>query len=1004
MKRCPTPIALLIGSLFVVLLASSLASAQSAKARVTLRDVSLWRNHAVRLSDDGVWYAVRYRPSTSDTIEEETSASEAGPEAPADGDTAADGDSPETGKATVPSPKWSEAERRDIDLYGEDAMTEVLYIRKADGAKEHRVTRGTSPAFSHDSKWIAYSVAPKKKSQSTRGKPEKNEASKSERVVIELLNLGTEEVRRWEIEGESSSVSVRFPKKTQDFVIHSKSGLLLFDLERSAETYIGNVGEYQFSKDSQLLYYTIKTDDRHGNGVYRRDMERGTTRTLVSGPDIFSALALNEGEDALALFRSDPVGEEKKAPKKRLVMISQLADEQPDVVSQSPEEWTGMPEGMVLTPRLDWSQDGTRLFLALKKDKNSSGDDAKEASGSDKQGEEPSESNDAAAAPPETAIVAKAAVDVWHWKDEALQSEQMLRGNRERTFDAVLDTANKTLVQLSDDDLRLRGRTEDDRWAIGADQTPYVSDWDVTRADYYRVDLITGERKLLIKRFVGRVDMFPAGDQALYWRDGHYWVYHFADDTHRNVTNGTSVSFVNAEHDYYGSSPAYGVEGFTSGGGSIILRHRHDLWLQPVDGTPGTCLTQGVGEEKKIRFRLGLPPERRRDDVELEERYVDVSSPLILSGFGSQSKKSGYFLLTGDTIETLLYEPRQIRSLHKAKNADVVTFSEGDFQNCPETYLGDSRFEHSTRLTRTNPHQDDFKWGRRILVDYTNKDGVPLQGILTIPEGYRQGSRLPMIVYSYEKLSDGLHRYSTPRIAGAGTSEAFYVSDDYLYLQPDIHFRLRTSHSDMHECIDEAIQRVVELGYADENRIGYLGHSFGGHAAMFISTQKNRFAAIAGGAGVSNLVQGFNIDIVSDGSNEQDYYITGQGRLTASPADDLGLYLDQSPIFHAKKMDTPLLLYHGTADTVVKWEHSFGFYNILRFLKKPVILLSYRGEGHGLRDFESRKDLQLRLKQFFDHHLKGAPAAAWITDGVSFADRPDAKKKEKPGRTVPPWK
>ena len=312
-------------------------------------------------------------------------------------------------------------------------------------------------------------------------------------------------------------------------------------------------------------------------------------------------------------------------------------------------------------------------------------------------------------------------------------------------------------------------------------------------------------------------------------------------------------------------------------------------------------------------------------------------------------------------------------------------------------------FESPKKLTDTNAHQASYHWGRRILVDYENKDGVALQGILSIPDGYEEGTRLPMIVYTYEKLSDGLHRYSAPRIPGAGVSEMSYVSDGYLYFQPDIHFRLRTSHSDMHECVDAALQKVIELGYADENKIGYIGHSYGGHAAMYMSTQNNRFAAIVGGAGVSNLIQGFNIDLVRNGSNEQDYYVSGQGRMTTSPADDLGLYIQQSPVFHAKNMNTPLLLYHGTADNVVMWDHSFGFYNLLRYLKKPVILLSYKGEGHGLREFENRKDLHLRLKDYFDHHLKGKPAEPWIETGVAFTDSPESSKK-KTERTVPPWK
>ena len=63
------------------------------------------------------------------------------------------------------------------------------------------------------------------------------------------------------------------------------------------------------------------------------------------------------------------------------------------------------------------------------------------------------------------------------------------------------------------------------------------------------------------------------------------------------------------------------------------------------------------------------------------------------------------------------------------------------------------------------------------------------------------------------------------------------------------------------------------------------------------------------------------------------------------------------------------------------------FYNALRFLGKPVIFLSYRGEGHGLRQWENQVDFQHRMLDFYEHHLNGSPAPTWITDGVSQLDR-----------------
>jgi dipeptidyl aminopeptidase/acylaminoacyl peptidase len=88
-----------------------------------------------------------------------------------------------------------------------------------------------------------------------------------------------------------------------------------------------------------------------------------------------------------------------------------------------------------------------------------------------------------------------------------------------------------------------------------------------------------------------------------------------------------------------------------------------------------------------------------------------------------------------------------------------------------------------------------------------------------------------------------------------------------------------------------------------------------------------------------------------------------------------------------------LLLLHGTDDPTVAFMENLEFYNALRFFKKNVILLAYPGEGHGLRKLPNRKDLTIRMQQFFDHYLMDKPAPKWMTHGIPFIEK--KKKKDK---------
>jgi alpha-beta hydrolase superfamily lysophospholipase len=113
----------------------------------------------------------------------------------------------------------------------------------------------------------------------------------------------------------------------------------------------------------------------------------------------------------------------------------------------------------------------------------------------------------------------------------------------------------------------------------------------------------------------------------------------------------------------------------------------------------------------------------------------------------------------------------------------------------------------------------------------------------------------------------------------------------------------------------------------------------------------------------------------------------GQGRMGTVPWEDLANYADQSAVHHVKNIKTPFLILHGTADGAVDWNQGLEFYVAARRAGKQVILLSYPDEPHHLAKKENQKDFQTRMKQYFDHYLKGTPAPKWLTNGVLFLER-----------------
>ena len=957
MKQFITNISSIGLSLIALFALTFSLQAQQQKDTLSLEDAKLWRTHSTSLSDDGNWYTVQYS-----LIEKADS-------------------------EKAPKKDSSALKKDSIDIYGEDFSTDVLYIYNSESGIKYRIPRGESPKFSDNSEWIAYSISP--------DPDKKKKAKEKEKTVVELKNLSSGLTRQFE-----TNASFQFTKETNFFISSDNNSLLIYNLDNNKEHFIGNIGEYLIDKKTSSIAYTIKSKDKRGNGIYVYNPEKMTTQALETGNFIYAYLSWNHKKNSLAAIRYNVVDKKVDFENISLLLVSKIGQADPSTSVYLAKNMSGLPENMSLAAdtarrinNITWSKDEQRLFFSIcEYDTLKTDIDKKDKTKGD-----------------------KSTVSVWHWKDEKLLSQRMKENERKRkdVYEAAFTLKSKNLIQLCDEGVKRLNRSKGtDRWAIGTDDRAYVSDWDVRKVDVYKVNLLTGERILIEKAYPGTTSISPDGEKVVLWKEGHFWAYDFNTDERRNISADLDVSFINQENDHWGSEPSYGFVAWVKDENSVLVNHKLDLWVLSLDGKKqARNLTQSITSKESIRFRI--------DDLsfmskpEIEERYIDLKNPLILNAFNTNTKYAGFFQLTNKKLDKIIYAPASFGSsgwrsgLTKAKNSDVIIFKKGDYVNYPESYLSDIKFSDPKPITKTNPQQENFNWGHRILIDYKNDDGVPLQGILSIPDAYTKGQKLPMIVYSYEKSSQNMFSYASPRIGGAGVMEMLYVSDGYLFLQPDIHFNVGTPHSDMHECIDAALEKVIELGYVDERYIGYEGFSYGGHCGMYISTQENKFAAIAAGAGVSNLVQGFNLDIVGDGSNEQDYYMKGQGRLGTDPTGNTEMYISESAVFNAATMNTPLMLFHGTVDNVVKWEHSFGFYSILRYLKKPVVFLSYHGEGHGLRQKGNRFDIQTRLKEYFDHYLKGKEAGAWITEGLPYPLEGKEKEKQKlvkSKKTNPQWK
>ncbi len=312
-------------------------------------------------------------------------------------------------------------------------------------------------------------------------------------------------------------------------------------------------------------------------------------------------------------------------------------------------------------------------------------------------------------------------------------------------------------------------------------------------------------------------------------------------------------------------------------------------------------------------------------------RLSILSKPVLLSAYGEWTKKAGFYELAGGQLKELVYDDAYFSNPTKAANADKYLFTRETFAEFPDLRVSGLDFKDIKKISDANPQQAEYMWGHRILFDFKNRDGLRLQGIIGLPDDYKQGEKRPMMVNFYEKDSQNLHRYTAPSyLSGFGSSPIQAISEGYITMLPDIHFRIGASHNDMLECVEAAVRRVIELGYADPKHIGLNGHSYGGEGTALIGCRSKLFAAAADGSGVTDLFFDFNINwgwnyqvMTGNGQNQMQYYLDGQGREGVSPWQDPAMYALESALVPCtgSYYAVPHLRGHGGFDCVVQQRH-----------------------------------------------------------------------------------
>jgi dipeptidyl aminopeptidase/acylaminoacyl peptidase len=595
-------------------------------------------------------------------------------------------------------------------------------------------------------------------------------------------------------------------------------------------------------------------------------------------------------------------------------------------------------------------------------------------------------------APKDTTLVdfELARLDVWHYNDDYLQPMQLKQLDAElrRSYLAVMRPGDDKVVQLGADDAENITLVDEGNadWVLAESSkgNRVESQWTGrAKTTAYAISTMDGKRRMIQSNSLGNFSASPKG-KYVYWYDPvqkNYFTWNTVSGATKNISDKIKEPLYDIENDVPDYPREQGVAGWMEDDRYILIKDVYDIWQADPNGMEQPRnISNGFGKKNKTDFNyVRLDPEKR---------FIKADETILLRSQDKTSKYGGFYNKKVNEVSDpvlLTAGPYVFGNPLKAKEAEQYLLQRINVSQSEIFATGD--LKNLTQLSDVAAQQKEYNWLTSELVKWKMFDGKMSEGLLFKPENFDPKKKYPVIFYFYERDADGLFAYRAPAPSASTVNIAYFVSNGYLVFDPNIYYKDGEPGNSAYNSVVSAARYLSKMPWVDSTRMAIQGQSWGGYQVAYLVTKTNMFRAAWAGAPVSNMTSAYGGIRWGSGLNRQFQYEKTQSRIGATLWQRPDLYLKNSPLFSADKINTPLVMMNNDADGAVPWYQGIELFTALRRLNKKVWLLQYNGEDHNLVERKNRKDLSIRLGQFFDYYLKDGKPAKWITEGLPATEK-----------------
>ncbi|ACU62053.1 alpha/beta hydrolase family protein [Chitinophaga pinensis] len=562
---------------------------------------------------------------------------------------------------------------------------------------------------------------------------------------------------------------------------------------------------------------------------------------------------------------------------------------------------------------------------------------------------------------------------------------------------ASINLNNKELIQLTqaNEEIILETPREEtpDNYIIIRCRTQDSTDQTYTDAyNYYLCSTASGKRfpvKLNSQTGLKSIQISPGGKYLVYYDPAFsaYYSVSLSDLQRVKILSSETESLLDFRlKDYPKAQHPVGITGWLSEDRHVLISTTCNIYLVDPEARQQTVnLTAGLQQNRHIIYHL--PLSRYRLQPEKDGTFLLSALDLNNKKIALQRWKPGSVVdprnmhFQSVYIGNLkLFYPQLNRDIHKAVDRNSYLVRMESAGEAPNLYFTED-FEHFKQLSDIHP-QKNYNWLTSELHKYRDARGYDVEGVLYKPENFDSTKVYPLIINIYEQKSIELNKYEAPGNGSGGDIDlSRLVSNGYLVFKGNIVTEHKKPGEGALASVLAAVDHLKKYKWIDPSKMAITGHSFGGYEVNYIITHSNIFAAALSAAGVASIIESYSTPVGTAGTMWDGYLKDGPPKVVSALSDSVNLYVQNSPIFFAKNVNTPLLMMHNTEDGNVLFSQGLSFFAELKRLRKKVWMLTYRGDRHVVSE-ENQVDYYTRLSAFFDHYLKNKKMPSWM-DGTN---------------------